>query len=246
MKLRLTGEETKRYARHIVLKDIGGSGQQKLKAAKVLIIGAGGLGSPVIAYLAAAGVGTIGVVDDDVVSLSNLQRQIVHRTQDGDVAKVDSAQRFAQDLNPHVNFNAINERLNAANGAGIVAPYDLVVDGSDNFDTRALVADFCEAAKIPLVAGAVSLFDGNLTVFKPYKINQPRFADLYPHRPTPGQLPSCEEAGILGPITAVIGGLQAMEAVKLITGVGEPLIGRLLTYDGRDARFREMKYRRNE
>jgi len=242
--LGLSSDETKRYARHIVLKNIGGAGQQKLKAAKVLVIGAGGLGSPVIAYLAAAGVGTIGVVDDDIVSLSNLQRQIVHRTKDEGVAKVDSAKRFAQDLNPHVDFIAINARLSEINGADLIAPYDLVVDGSDNFDTRALVADFCAAAKIPLVAGAVSLFDGNLTVFTPYIEDQPRFADLYPHRPTPDQLPSCEEAGILGPITAVIGSLQAMEVVKLITEVGEPLVGRLLTYDGRDARFREMRYRR--
>ncbi|WP_299347878.1 molybdopterin-synthase adenylyltransferase MoeB [uncultured Maritalea sp.] len=240
----LTADEIRRYQRHIVLKNVGGPGQQKLKAAKVLIIGAGGLGSPVIAYLAAAGVGTIGVVDDDIVSLSNLQRQMVHRTQDEGVTKVDSAKRFANALNPNVNFIAINQRLNENNGAHIIAPYDFVVDGSDNFDTRALVAEFCAAAKIPLVAGAVSLFDGNLTVFAPFKDDNPRFSDLYPQRPTPDQLPSCEEAGILGPITAVIGGLQAMEVVKLITGVGEPLVGRLLTYDGRDARFREMRYRR--
>ncbi|MCZ4272163.1 HesA/MoeB/ThiF family protein [Maritalea porphyrae] len=240
----LTADEIRRYQRHIVLKNVGGPGQQKLKAAKVLIIGAGGLGSPVIAYLAAAGVGTIGVVDDDIVSLSNLQRQMVHRTQDEGVTKVDSAKRFANALNPNVNFIAINQRLNENNGAHIIAPYDFVVDGSDNFDTRALVAEFCAEAKIPLVAGAVSLFDGNLTVFAPFKDHNPRFSDLYPQRPTPDQLPSCEEAGILGPITAVIGGLQAMEVVKLITGVGEPLVGRLLTYDGRDARFREMRYRR--
>ena len=240
----LTADEIKRYQRHIVLKNVGGPGQQKLKAAKVLIIGAGGLGSPVIAYLVAAGVGTIGVVDDDIVSLSNLQRQMVHRTQDEGVAKVESAKRFANDLNDHVDFQPINARLDETNGAEIIAPFDLVVDGSDNFDTRALVATLCEKAQKPLVAGAVSLFDGNLTVFAPHQNDNPRFADLYPQRPSPDQLPSCEEAGILGPITAVIGGLQAMEAVKLITGVGEPLIGRLLTYDGRDARFREMKYRR--
>ena len=240
----LSADEIKRYQRHIVLKNIGGTGQQKLKAAKVLIIGAGGLGSPVIAYLAAAGVGTIGVVDDDIVSLSNLQRQIVHRTGDEGVEKVKSAERFAHDLNPHVEFVAVNRRFDEQNGAEIIAPYDFVIDGSDNFDTRATVAHLCERAQKPLIAGAVSLFDGTLTVFQPYKNDNPRFVDLYPMRPTPDQLPSCEEVGILGPITGVIGGLQAMEAVKLITGVGEPLIGRLLIYDGRDARFREMKYRR--
>jgi len=242
--LSLTTEEIGRYQRHIVLKNVGGPGQQRLKAAKVLIVGAGGLGSPVIAYLVAAGVGTIGVVDDDIVSLSNLQRQMVHRTQDEGVAKVTSAKRFANELNPHVHFIPINERLDDANGQEIITAYDFVVDGSDNFDTRALVATLCETARIPLVAGAVSLFDGNLTVFMPFADDQPRFSDLYPQRPAPDQLPSCEEAGILGPITAVIGGLQAMEVVKLITGVGEPLIGRLLTYDGRDARFHEMRYRR--
>ncbi len=240
----LTADEIRRYQRHIVLKNVGGPGQQKLKAAKVLIVGAGGLGSPVIAYLSAAGVGTIGVVDDDHVSLSNLQRQIVHRTADEGVAKVTSAQRFAEDLNPHLTFHPIEKRLDETNGGEIVSSYDLVIDGSDNFDTRALVAALCAQAEIPLVAGAVSMFDGNLTVFAPYKDNQPRFEDLYPNRPAPDQLPSCEEAGILGPVVAVIGSLQAMEAIKLITGVGELLIGRLLTYDGRDARFHEMKYRR--
>ncbi|MGJ8527273.1 molybdopterin-synthase adenylyltransferase MoeB [Maritalea sp.] len=240
----LSRAEITRYQRHIVLKNVGGAGQQKLKAAKVLIIGAGGLGSPVIAYLVAAGIGTIGVVDDDVVSLSNLQRQIVHRTGDEGIEKVGSAKRFAQELNPHVQFDAINKRLDDQNGAAIIAPFDLVIDGSDNFDTRASVAKLCEQAQKPLIAGAVSLFDGTLTVFKPYEDNNPRFVDLYPTRPTPEQLPSCEEAGILGPITGVIGGLQAMEAVKMITNVGEPLVGRLMIYDGRDARFREMKYRR--
>lgn len=240
----LTSDEIKRYQRHIVLKNVGGAGQQKLKAAKVLVIGAGGLGSPVIAYLAAAGVGTIGVVDDDVVSLSNLQRQILHRTQDQGTTKVASAQRFTTDINEHIEFNAIEARLNAENGADMIQPFDLIVDGSDNFDTRALVARLCEEARKPLVAGAVSLFDGNLTVFKPFEGENPRFRDLYPQRPSPDQLPSCEEAGILGPVTGVIGSLQAMEVVKLITQVGDPLVGRLLTYDGRDARMREIKYRR--
>lgn len=240
----LSAAEIKRYQRHIVLKNVGGAGQQKLKSAKVLIIGAGGLGAPVIAYLAAAGVGTIGVVDDDHVSLSNLQRQIIHRTQDENTAKVDSAKRFAAEINPHVTLHAHHQRLTEENGAVLISDYDLVIDGTDNFDTRALVADLCEHAKKPLVAGAVSMFDGNLTVFVPFENEHPRFIDLYPQRPSDDQLPSCEEVGILGPVVAVIGSLQAMEAIKLITGVGEPLVGRLLTYDGRDARFHEMKYRR--
>lgn len=240
----LSAAEIKRYQRHIVLKNVGGAGQQKLKSAKVLIIGAGGLGAPIIAYLAAAGVGTIGVVDDDHVSLSNLQRQIVHRTIDENVAKVESAKRFVADINPHVEFIAHPFRLSPENGADMIGAYDIIVDGTDNFDTRALVAQLCETAAKPLVAGAVSMFDGNLTVFKPFENNQPRFTDLYPQRPSDDQLPSCEEVGILGPVVAVIGSLQAMEVIKLITRVGEPLVGRLLTYDGRDARFHEMKYRR--
>lgn len=240
----LSAEEIKRYQRHIVLKNVGGAGQQKIKAAKILIVGAGGLGSPVIAYLAAAGVGTIGVVDDDHVSLSNLQRQIVHRTVDENTPKVKSAERFVGAINPHIIFQPHHCRLTAENGAAIISAYDLVIDGTDNFGTRALVAELCEKAKKPLIAGAVSMFDGNLTVFQPYHENAPRFSDLYPQRPQDDQLPSCEEVGILGPVVAVIGSLQAMEALKLITGVGEPLIGRLLTYDGRDARFHEMKYRR--
>ncbi|MBI4923122.1 MAG: molybdopterin-synthase adenylyltransferase MoeB [Devosia nanyangense] len=235
----LSADETRRYARHLVLRDIGGAGQQKLKAARVLIIGAGGLGSPVIAYLAAAGVGTLGVVDDDTVSLSNLQRQIIHRTQDAGVGKANNATTFVAALNPHVNVVAHEVRLDAANAEGLLAGYHLVLDGSDNFDTRRIAAEAAERAGIPLVSGAVSMWDGQVTVFAP---GGPRFADLYPVTPDAADVPSCEAVGVLGPVTGVIGTLMAMEAIKLITGVGEPLVGRLLLYDGRAARFTELAY----
>jgi molybdopterin/thiamine biosynthesis adenylyltransferase len=241
----LTPEETRRYARHLVLKGIGGSGQQSLKAARVLVVGAGGLGSPVIAYLASAGVGTIGIVDDDVVSLSNLQRQIVHTSADIGSPKAESAARFVAAINDGVNIVTHPVRLNAGNCSGILAGYDLVVDGVDNFGTRLIVAEACEIAQKPLVAGAVSMFDGQVTVFAPHLPDAPRFRDLYPDTPDEADLPSCEAVGVLGAVTGVIGTLMAMEAIKLITGTAEPLIGRLLLYDGRAAKFTELKYRRS-
>jgi molybdopterin/thiamine biosynthesis adenylyltransferase len=231
-------EETRRYARHLVLKDIGGTGQQKLKAAKVLVVGAGGLGSPVIAYLAAAGIGTIGIADHDTVSLSNLQRQIVHGTGDVGKAKAASAAEFATAINPYPRVVPHIVRLDAANAAELLSGYDLVLDGTDDFETRRILAAAVEAAAIPLVAGAVSMWDGQITVFARGK----RFADLYPVTPAPEDLPSCEAVGVLGPVTGVIGTLMAMEAIKLITGAGEPLIGRLLLYDGRSARFTEVAF----
>jgi molybdopterin/thiamine biosynthesis adenylyltransferase len=234
----LTPDETWRYARHLVLKDIGGAGQQKLKAAKVLVVGAGGLGSPVIAYLAAAGVGTIGIVDHDAVSLSNLQRQLVHRTADVGMSKVESALHFAAAINPYPQVVPHQVRLDAANAAELLGGTDLVLDGTDDFETRRIVAEAAEAAAIPLVSGAVSMWDGQVTVFAKAK----RFADLYPVTPAPEDLPSCEAVGVLGPVTGVIGTLMAMEAIKLITGAGEPLIGRLLLYDGRSARFTEVAF----
>jgi len=234
----LSPEETRRYARHLVLKGVGGEGQQRLKAAKVLVIGAGGLGSPVIAYLAAAGVGAIGVVDDDTVSLSNLQRQIIHTSAGTGTTKVDSAKAFVAAINPFVTIVPHVLRLSAEN-AGLVAGYDLVLDGTDNFTTRKIAADACAAAGTPLVAGAVSMFDGQVTVFAP---GGPAFADLYPQDPDDVDLPACEVVGVLGAVTGVIGTLMAMEAIKLITGLGEPLIGRLLLYDGRAARFTELAY----
>ena len=235
----LSADETRRYARHLVLKDIGGAGQQKLKAARVALIGAGGLGSPVIAYLAAAGIGTIGVVDNDHVSISNLQRQIVHRTEDVGVGKAANAGRFVAAMNPYVSVVPHEVRLNADNARALLDGYELVIDGTDNFDTRRVVAEACDALRLPLVSGAVSMWDGQVTVFLP---GGRRFADLYPVTPDAADVPSCEAVGVLGAVTGVIGTLMAMEAIKWITGAGEVLAGRLMLYDGRAARFTELEY----
>ena len=230
-------EETRRYARHLVLKGMGGSGQQALKAARVLVVGAGGLGSPVIAYLAGAGIGTLGIVDHDAVSLSNLQRQVIH-TEIG-VNKAESAGRFAQLLNPHVQIVLHTDRLEADNAEGLLRGYDLVLDGTDNLETRRAVAATAEKLGLPLISGAVSMFDGQLTVFAP---GGPGFDALYPPEADDADLPSCEATGILGPLTGIIGTLMAMEAIKLLTGIGEPLIGRVLVYDGQGGRFSEFTY----
>lgn len=245
----LNDEELERYARHILLRDVGGPGQQKLKQARVLIVGAGGLGSPILAYLGAAGVGTLGVIDDDVVSLSNLQRQIIHATESIDIPKVESAASALKRINPHVTIEQHNCRLDEKNGAGLIAQYDLVVDGSDNFDTRYLVADLCEKARRPLISAAVGLFDGSITTLKPYEANEkgqlnPRYKDLFPNKPEPGSIPTCAEAGVLGALTGVIGSMQAVEVIKEIVGFGEGLVGRLVLYDSRSARFETIKYRR--
>jgi len=235
----LSPDEIKRYARHIVLRGVGGDGQQKLKAARVLVVGAGGLGSPAIAYLAAAGVGTLGVIDHDTVSISNLQRQVIHQSAGVGVPKAESARAFVAGLNAHVTFVPHIERITAGNAARIMAGYDLVLDGTDNFGTRAVTAAAARAAGLTLVSGAVSMFDGQVTVFAP---GGPQFTDLYPDTPDEADLPACEVVGVLGAVTGVIGTLMAMEAIKLITGVGEPLVGRLLLYDGRAARFDEIQY----
>ncbi len=247
----LSPEEIERYARHIVLPEVGGGGQQKLKAARVLVVGAGGLGAPVLLYLAAAGVGTIGIVDDDVVSLSNLQRQIVHGTPDIARSKVNSAAGAMARINPHVAVAGHPLLLDRHNAEGIVSGYDIVVDGSDNFETRYLVADTAERMEKPLVTGAVGRFDGSLTVLRPWAAGadgrlNPRYRDLFPEAPQAGVVPSCAEAGIVGALTGVIGTLQAMEVIKLITGAGEPLIGRLLLYDALAARFETIRYRRRK
>ncbi|MEX3011190.1 molybdopterin-synthase adenylyltransferase MoeB [Hoeflea sp. TYP-13] len=244
----LSPSELERYARHIVLAEIGGPGQQKLKKARVLVIGAGGLGSPVLQYLAAAGVGTLGVVDDDVVSLSNLQRQIIHDTDAVGVAKTKSADKAMKRINPHVVLEQHQTRINADNAAGLIARYDIIADGSDNFATRYLMADQCAEQKRPLVTAAVGRFDGSVTVLKPYEKNSegkpnPSYRDLFPTPPPDGLLPSCAEAGIIGALTGVVGTLQAMEVIKLITGIGKPLIGRLLLYDALAARFDMIVYR---
>ena len=244
----LSQTELERYARHIVLAEIGGPGQQKLKKARVLVIGAGGLGSPVLQYLAAAGVGTLGVIDDDVVSLSNLQRQIIHDTGSVGMSKTESAGSALARINPHVVLEKHATRIEADNAAELIAQYEIVADGSDNFATRYLMADQCAALEKPLVSAAVGRFDGSLTVLKPFETGEdgtpnPGYRDLFPAPPPDGLLPSCAEAGIIGALTGVIGTLQAMEVIKLITGVGTPLIGRLLLYDALAARFDTIAYK---
>jgi molybdopterin/thiamine biosynthesis adenylyltransferase len=241
-------DELERYARHIVLPEVGGSGQQKLKRARVLVVGAGGLGAPVLLYLAAAGVGTLGLVDDDVVSLSNLQRQVIHDMDSINLPKIESAAVALQKINPHVAVELHQLRLSAENVEDLVRPYDLVIDGSDNFDTRYAIADACEAVGRPLVTGAVGRFDGSVTVLKPFEASEdgranPGYRDLFPEPPPRDLVPSCAEAGVLGALVGVIGTLQAMEAIKLITGIGDPLVGRLLMYDGLGANFETVRYK---
>lgn len=245
----LSPEEIARYQRHILLPEVGGAGQQALKRARVLVIGAGGLGAPVLQYLAAAGVGTLGIADDDRVSLSNLQRQVIHDTGTIGEEKTESAARALARLNPHVRIIRFEERFSAETASRQLPGFSLLIDGSDNFETRYAAADAAEAARVPLVTGAVGRFDGSVTVLKPYEQDDkgqlnPGYRDLFPAPPPAGLVPSCAEAGVLGALTGVIGTLMAMEAVKLITGIGEPLVGRLLLYDGLAARFDTVRYRR--
>lgn len=247
----LSPDEISRYHRHILLPEIGGQGQQKLKAARVMVIGAGGLGAPTLMYLAAAGVGTLGIADDDRVSLSNLQRQVIHDSGTIGEEKTESAARAIARLNPHVRVKRFEQRFDEMFAASHLAGFDLLIDGSDNFDTRYAAADAAEARQVPLVTGAVGRFDGSLTVLKPYEDNaqgepNPRYRDLFPEPPPAGLVPACAEAGIVGALTGVIGTLMAMEAIKLITGVGEPLIGRLLLYEALSARFDTIRYRRRK
>ena len=244
-------QETRRYARHIVLKGVGGPGQQKLKKARVLIIGAGGLGSPVIAYLAAAGIGTIGIVDDDHVSLSNLQRQVIHTTKGVGTPKTESARDFALALNGDIEICLHRCRIDNDNAEALIGNYDIIVDGCDSFSTRLVVSDAAEKAGRALVGGGVSMFDGHVSVFLPHLKNSdgqanPRFRDLYPEVPEEADLPACEQTGVLGAVTGVIGTLMAMETIKLVTGIGEPLVGRLLLYDGGNAKFSQLSYVRGD
>ena len=238
----LSSDQLERYARHIVLKQIGGAGQQKLLKARVLVVGAGGLGSPCLLYLAAAGVGTLGIIDNDVVAISNLQRQIAHRTQDVGIAKVESAARAIADLNPDVKLVQHGERLTAKNALAIISQYDVVADGCDNFATRFLVNDACYFAKKPLVSAAVGPFEGQLATFKPYEkaadgTPLPNYRDFMPEAPEDdGAI--CEQQGVLGALTGVMGSLQALEVIKEITGAGSSLAGKLLIYDALDTRFR--------
>lgn len=243
-----SSEELERYARHIVLREVGGPGQQRLKAARVLVIGAGGLGAPLLLYLAAAGVGTIGIVDDDEVALSNLQRQVIHRTEDVDVLKTESAANAIRRLNPHVEVVSHITRLTAANARDLVRGYDIVADGSDNFATRYAVSDACFHEGRPLVTAAVGTFDATLTTLRPHEKDgegrpNPTYRCLFPDAPPPGTVPSCQEAGILGALTGIVGSMMALEVIREITGFGEGLVGRLLMIDTRAMRFETVRYR---
>ncbi len=242
----LNSDELERYARHIVLHEVGGPGQAKLKAARVLVVGAGGLGAPALLYLAAAGVGTLGIVDDDVVSLSNLQRQVIHATPDLGRPKVASAAAVVARLNPHVTVEPHPMRLNAENALDLIGRYDLVADGSDNFATRYLVSDACCLARRPLVTAAVGIFDGTLTTIRAHERSDgrpnPTYRCLFPEPPPPGTVPACAEAGILGAFTGVVGSLMALEVLREIVGFGDGLVGRLLMIDARALRFETLTY----
>jgi molybdopterin-synthase adenylyltransferase len=243
----LSSDELERYARHIVLRDVGGPGQAKLRRARVLVVGAGGLGAPLLLYLAAAGVGTLGIIDDDVVSLSNLQRQVIHTTPDIGVAKVDSAAAVINRLNPHVAVAQHAVRLIAANALNLLGRYDLIADGSDNFATRYLVSDACYFAKKPLVTAALGVFDGTLTTIRAHETNangtpNPTYRCLFPEPPPPGTVPTCAEAGVLGALAGVIGSMAALEVIREIVGFGEGLVGRLVMLDARAMRFETLRY----
>ena len=243
----LSAEELERYARHIVLREVGGPGQAALKNARVLTIGAGGLGAPALMYLAAAGVGTLGVIDDDAVSLSNLQRQVIHGTPDIGRPKVESAAETILRLNPKVVVEMHHARLTGANALDLFAAYDLVADGSDNFATRYLVSDACYFAGKPLVTGAVGTFDGTLTTIRAHEraadgTPNPTYRCLFPEPPPPGTVPACAEAGILGALTGVLGSLIALEVIREIVGFGEGLVRRLLMLDARAMRFATLDY----
>ncbi|WP_298727506.1 molybdopterin-synthase adenylyltransferase MoeB [uncultured Ferrovibrio sp.] len=239
-------EELERYARHVILPEIGGAGQQKLKNARVLVIGAGGLGSPMLLYLAAAGVGTIGIVDDDTVSLSNLQRQVAHDTTRIGTHKTESAAIAVASLNPHVRVIEHTLRLTEENAEKIFAGYDIVADGSDNFDTRFLVNDTCYRLKKTLVTAAILRFDGQLSTFKAHLgAPHPCYRCVFPEPPPPGSIPACSEAGVLGALGGVMGSLQALEVVKEILDLGDSLSGRLMLYDALRGDFRTVRLRRD-
>ena len=240
----LSGEETARYSRHLMMPEVTAGGQRRLKAAHVLCIGAGGLGSPVALYLAGAGVGKIGIVDFDDVDLSNLQRQILHGTKDIGRSKLESARDRLRDANPNIEVELHECRFSSENAPELVARYDLVVDGSDNFPTRYLSNDVCVFARRPNIYGSIFRFDGQSTVFAPH-LGGPCYRCLFPEPPAPGTIPNCAEAGVLGVLPGIIGMVQAIEAIKLILGVGEPLIGRLLHFEALKMKFRELKLRRD-
>lgn len=243
----LSPEELERYARHIVLREVGGPGQNALKRARVLVVGAGGLGAPLLLYLAAAGVGTLGIVDDDAVSLSNLQRQVIHATPDVGMPKVESAAAAIRRLNPHVAAELHPVRLTAANALDLIARYDIVADGSDNFATRYLVSDACFFAQKPLVSAAMGTFDGTLTTIRAHERApdgqpNPTYRCLFPEAPPPGTVPACAEAGVLGAMAGVLGAMMALEAIREIVGFGESLVGRLVMLDAHAMRFETLRY----
>ncbi|MGC8852014.1 MAG: molybdopterin-synthase adenylyltransferase MoeB [Hydrogenobacter sp.] len=243
---KFTEEQIKRYARHIILPEVGGKGQEKLLSSKVLVVGAGGLGSPAILYLAAAGVGTIGIVDFDVVDFSNLQRQVIHDTQRVGIPKVESARMTVEKLNPDVKVITYNTMINKNNIMDIIKDYDVVLDGTDNFPTRFLINDACYFAGKPLVSAAMLRFEGQVSVFDfRNKEQSPCYRCLFPEPPPPGLVPSCQEAGILGSIGGIIGCIQATEAIKLLLGIGEPLVGKLLIMDALSMDFRKVKLRKD-
>ncbi|QYJ16941.1 putative adenylyltransferase/sulfurtransferase MoeZ [Rubrobacter xylanophilus DSM 9941] len=239
----LTNEEIARYSRHLIMPEVALEGQKKLKQARVLTIGAGGLGAPLAMYLAAAGVGTLGIVDFDVVDESNLQRQIIHGTSDVGRPKLESAKETIEDINPNVKVETFGEALSSENALDIFRDFDIIVDGTDNFPTRYLVNDACVLLGKPNVYGSIFRFEGQASVF--YAEEGPCYRCLYPEPPPPGLVPSCAEGGVLGILPGAIGVIQATETVKLILGIGEPLIGRLLLYDALSMRFREMKLRKD-
>jgi molybdopterin/thiamine biosynthesis adenylyltransferase len=239
-----TQAQKSRYSRHLMLPEVGEAGQAKLLRSKVLLLGAGGLGAPAGLYLAAAGIGTIGLVDDDVVDESNLQRQVIHNTTRLGTPKVDSAAKTIEELNPDVRVQKHQLRLTSENVLDVIGQYDLIVDGTDNFQTRYLLNDASLMLRKPVVNASIYQFEGQVTVFKPFE--GPCYRCLYPEPPPPGMAPSCNEAGVLGVLPGVIGVLQATEAVKLILGVGKPLVGRLLQYDALNMKFREFKLPRDK
>lgn len=239
-----SAEQIQRYSRQMILPGVGGKGQKKLMAAKVFILGAGGLGSPAALYLAAAGVGTIGLADSDRVELNNLQRQILHRTADVGVLKVESGKRSLEALNPEVKVQIYPERITSTNIREIIRDYDLVLDGSDNFPTRFLVNDACYFEKKTLISGAILRFDGQLSTFKPHE-GGPCYRCLFPEPPPPGLIPNCQEAGILGAVAGIIGLLQANEALKEILGIGQSMVGRFLLFNALSLKFEEVKIQKN-
>lgn len=243
----LSPEELERYARHVVMREVGGPGQQRLRSARALVVGAGGIGSPALLYLAASGVGTLGVIDDDTVSLSNLQRQVLHDTADIGMPKTESAATAIARLNPHVKVEQHNARLTAENALDLIARYDVVLDGSDNFATRYLVSDACYLAKRPLVIATLGVFDAALTTIRAHERDaegdpNPTYRCLFPEPPPPGTVPACSEAGILGALAGVAGSLAALEAIRVIVGFGDGLVGRLLMIDARSMRFETLGY----